>query len=260
MQTLGPLIALVKFRYHVTFLNVIFGALIFAPRTMPSLFLRLAALYICFNVLLYGGIYTLNDLADRQSDRCHPRKRLRPIASGAISPDAALAFGLGLIALGFTAASLMFSWSVVLCFGAVTVINAAYSAGGRNVPYLDLVLNAAPHAIRFFMGALLVERVPRPAHLIAIMLLAVGLSCLRRHVEKDTAEGSEARSTLRRYERTQLEGLGLASLALLAMVCLSSARVAPGFTAIVLTAGVILICGGHRVRMVREPLRAVWTR
>ena len=260
MQTLGPFIALVKFRYHVTFLNVIFGALIFAPRMTPSLFLRLAALYICFNVLLYGGIYTLNDLADRQSDRRHPRKRLRPIASGAISPRAALAFGLGLIALGFTAASLMFSWSVVLCFGAVTLINAAYSAGGRNVPYLDLVLNAAPHAIRFFMGALLVERVPRPAHLIAIMLLAVGLSCLRRHVEKDTAEGSEARSTLRRYERTQLEGLGFASLALLVMVCLSSARVAPGFTAIVLTAGVILICGGHRVRMVREPLRAVWTR
>jgi decaprenyl-phosphate phosphoribosyltransferase len=260
MQTARSFIALVKFRYHITFLNVIFGALIFAPRITPALALRLAVLYICFNVLLYGGIYTLNDLADRQSDRRHPRKRLRPIASGAVSPRAALAFGLGLIALGFTTASLMFSWSVVLCFGAVTVINAAYSAGGRNVPYLDLVLNAAPHAIRFLMGALLVDRVPRHAHLIAIMLLAVGLSCLRRHVEKETAESSEARSTLGRYERTQLEGLGLTSLALLIMVCLSSARVAPGFTAIVLTTGVVLICGGHRVRVVRKPLRAVWTR
>lgn len=256
----APFVTLVKFRYHVTFLNVLFGAIIFAPRVTADVFFRLAVLYVCFNVLLYGGIYTLNDLADRESDRRHPLKRLRPIASEAISPQAALAFGLCLILLGFAAASLVFSWSVVACFGAVFLINAAYSAGGRNVPYFDLLLNALPHAIRFLMGALLVERVPRGAHLLAITLLAIGLSCLRRHVEQDSAAGADARSTLRRYARPQLEALGFMSLALLTIVCVNTARVAPGFTAIVLTAGVVLICGGHRVRMVREPLRAVWTR
>ena len=110
------------------------------------------------------------------------------------------------------------------------------------------------------MGALLVARVPHGAHLIAITLLAIGLSCLRRHVEQDLAAGPDARPTLRRYARPQLEAFGFGSLALLAIVCATSARVAPGFTAIVLTAGVVLICGGHRARIVREPLRAVWTR
>lgn len=253
-------VALVKFRYHVTFLNVVFGALIFAQQLSPEVFVRLAALYVCFNVLLYGGIYTLNDLADRESDRRHPLKRLRPIAAGAISPQAALVFALCLILLGFAAASLVFSWSVVACFGAVVLINAAYSSGGRDVPYLDLMLNALPHPIRFLMGALLVARVPRATHLVAITLLAIGLSCLRRHVEHDSAAAPYARSTLGRYARPQLEALGFASLALLAIVCVTSARVAPGFTAIVLTTGVVLICGGHRVRMVREPLRDVWTR
>ena len=165
LRTLSSFVALVKFRYHVTFLNVIFGALIFAPRLTAELFFRLAVLYVCFNVLLYGGIYALNDLADRESDRRHPLKRLRPMASGAISPQAGLVFGLCLIFLGFSAASLVFSPSVIACFGAVVAINAAYSAGGRNMPYLDLVLNALPHTIRFLMGALLVGRVPRAAHL-----------------------------------------------------------------------------------------------
>lgn len=260
MQTLASFVALVKFRYHVTFLNVIFGALIFAPRMTPALFGRLAGLYICFNVLLYGGIYTLNDLADRQSDRRHSLKRLRPIASGAISPRAALVFGFSLILSGFAAAWLAFDWRVVACFGAVLLINAAYSGGGRNVPYLDLLLNALPHTMRLLMGALLVERVPRTSHLVAITLLAIGLSCVRRHVEKESASGSDGRSTLRRYAPHQLEVLGFTSLALLAIVCVGSAPVAPGFTAVVLTTGVVLICGGHRVRMVREPLRAVWTR
>jgi 4-hydroxybenzoate polyprenyltransferase len=253
-------LALIKFRYHITFLNVAFGALIFAPRITPEIFFRLAVLYFCFNVLLYGGIYALNDLADRESDRHHPRKRLRPVAAGAIPPQTALVFGLCLMLSGLAAASLVFSWGIIACFGAVVVINAAYSAGGRDVPYIDVLLNALPHTIRFLMGALLVARVPRGAHLIAITLLAIGLSCLRRHVEQDLAAGPDARPTLRRYARPQLEAFGFGSLALLAIVCATSARVAPGFTAIVLTAGVVLICGGHRARIVREPLRAVWTR
>src|SRR5206468_155028 len=41
--------------------------------------------------LLSGSIYVFNDLADRDKDRLHPEKRHRPIASGALSPAAAVA-------------------------------------------------------------------------------------------------------------------------------------------------------------------------
>lgn len=253
-------VALVKFRYHITFLNVVFGALIFAPDITAALFGRLAVLYGCFNVLLYGGIYTLNDLADRDADGRHPLKRLRPIASGAIPAGVALAFGLCLIVLGLTTATAFFDADVLACFGAVLLVNAAYSTGGRDIAYLDLTLNAMPHPIRFLMGALLVDRVPRAEHLIAIALIAVAMSCLRRHVEQELAAGPSARPTLGRYARPRLEALGFACLGLLAILSVHSARLAPGFTAIALIAGVVLICGGYWVQAVRAPLRAVWMR
>lgn len=43
--------------------------------------------------------YVLNDIADRNADRAHPRKRLRPIASGEVSVHTALLFA-GWLALG----------------------------------------------------------------------------------------------------------------------------------------------------------------
>ena len=76
------LLALIKPRYHASFVTVAVGALLFAEPPTAALASRLAALYLSFTVLFYGGIYTLNDLADRVEDARHPVKRLRPIASG----------------------------------------------------------------------------------------------------------------------------------------------------------------------------------
>ena len=42
----------------------------------------LAFVAFCFAA---SAVYIINDLADRERDRTHPRKRLRPIASGALS-------------------------------------------------------------------------------------------------------------------------------------------------------------------------------
>src|SRR2546423_14573768 len=43
---------------------------------------------------LAGGQYVLNDVADLEADRLHPRKRLRPIASGRVPPRTATIFGI----------------------------------------------------------------------------------------------------------------------------------------------------------------------
>ena len=43
-----------------------------------------------------SAVYILNDIVDREYDRLHPRKRSRPLASGAVSVGAAAVLGTGL--------------------------------------------------------------------------------------------------------------------------------------------------------------------
>jgi 4-hydroxybenzoate polyprenyltransferase len=249
---------LIKFRYHLTFATVVFGALLFAREIDWRLALRLIALYGCFNVLLYGGIYTLNDVADRGCDARHPRKALRPVASGRVSARAAVVLGAALIACGLGLAHVLFDEAVVSCFGAVLVFNGLYSIGGRNLRYLDLLLNSVTHPTRFLMGTLLVGRIPPVTHLVALFALAIAMSCLRRAIERDVA-GADARVTIGRYAPQELPSLSTACLLALTVMALAFSADAPGFYVIVGLTSAILGVGGWLSRPMRAGLREIWT-
>src|SRR5262249_49194668 len=70
---------------------LVYPALIFAGRMTDVLAVgRVTVAFIVF-CLAASAIYILNDLMDRERDRNHPRKRLRPLASGAVTPAQAIA-------------------------------------------------------------------------------------------------------------------------------------------------------------------------
>jgi 4-hydroxybenzoate polyprenyltransferase len=70
----------------------VFAALIFAQKFDRLEDIALATAAFGLFCALSGAVYIINDLVDREKDRAHPRKRLRPIASGDVSPLAAQAF------------------------------------------------------------------------------------------------------------------------------------------------------------------------
>ena len=249
---------LLKFRYHVTFCTVIFGALLFARDVNRALALQLLVLYGCFNVLLYGGIYTLNDVADCSSDARHPRKALRPVPSGRVSAHAATAYGAALIAAGLGMGSLLFDQVIVGCFGAVLVFNGIYSFGGRNLRYVDLLFNSITHPTRFLMGTLLVGRVPPPSHLVALFALAIAMSCLRRAVERDLP-GADARLTIGRYAPQEMPALSILCFLILTVMALAFGAHAPGFYTIVVLTSAVIGVGGWLSRRMRAGLREIWT-
>jgi UbiA prenyltransferase family len=249
---------LVKFRYHITFINVIFGALMFAPRIDADLAQRLLLLYVSFNVLLYSGLYTLNDLADRESDARHPLKCARPIASRRISVRDGWIWTLMFVTAGFATGALLFSAPILYCYLANVTINLMYSWGGRNLPYLDVVLNGAPHVVRFLMGALLVGRQPPITHLLAFLLASIAFSCLRRRVEQDVP-GWEARQSLRRWPRGALDRVLVMALGGLLALAIWNGPSAPGFYALLGGTAVVLIGGAYTSSPIRRSLRWVWT-
>ena len=144
-------IELMRFRFHVSFVSVLAGALLFASDYGPMLWWRLLLTYLLFNVLLYGGIYALNDVVDREADAQHVTKKMRPIPSGRIGVGAAAVFAATLIALSFGLAWQFQAW--LLPYLALFLLaNLLYSSVLKPIPYAGLAAVAFTHSLRFALG------------------------------------------------------------------------------------------------------------
>ena len=112
----------------------------------------LAFLYFC---LLSGAVYLMNDCLDRDADRLHPRKRLRPVAAGEISRLTAGAFAgvlavVGLVASWFTSREL-----AILLLG-YFVLQLGYALWLKHEPVIDMVIVASGFLLRALAGGVAV--------------------------------------------------------------------------------------------------------
>jgi len=139
--------------------------------------------------LMSSAVYLLNDLADRRYDRLHPRKKLRPIASGALSVRVAVLAGilLGAAALGLAA---FLGWKVALAIGLYAVFNLGYSAGLRREPVLDVLLVSSGFVLRPMAGAFAIPVRVSPWLFVVSLLLALSLALLKRRAELVSLEGA----------------------------------------------------------------------
>jgi decaprenyl-phosphate phosphoribosyltransferase len=254
-----PYLKLIKFRYHITFLTVIFGAIYFAPGITLELWKSLFLLYLSFNILLYGGLYTLNDLADAQSDRKHPYKCRRPIASKAVSPGSALGYAVVLIAAGVFSAAAIWGLRFVILFLMFLAINGIYSFGMRNIPYLELGVNSLTYPLRFMTGVALTGRETPAGHCLAIFFLAVGVVALRRQEEMESF-GRETRRAMLRYSQHQLLALEYICLAAILTLFILDALKSKGFYITLIPAYIAIVFGTRRFAAAKGFLRALWNR
>lgn len=118
---------------------------------LPQFLLALEAFFL-FS-LTASAVYLANDLLDRESDRLHPVKRHRPIASGRLSPSVAVAAAavLGIGSLG-AAFSLGLPFLLVLC--GYLAMNTLYSLGLKKVAWVDVAIIASGFVLRVLAGAL----------------------------------------------------------------------------------------------------------
>jgi decaprenyl-phosphate phosphoribosyltransferase len=102
--------------------------------------------------LAASGTYLLNDARDVESDRMHPVKRNRPIASGVVSLP--LAYGAGAVlivaslAIGFATAR-----NLGITLVAYLALTTTYSFWLKRQPVLDIVSVAAGFVLRAIAGA-----------------------------------------------------------------------------------------------------------
>ena len=132
--------------------------------------------------LLASSAYVLNDLLDLPADRVHPRKRLRPLASGQLPIPAGAALVVACLAAGAAVASLLPASFQVTLAGYV-LLTVAYSLGLKRVVILDLVSLALLYTTRIVAGGFALAT-PVSFWLLAFaMFFFFSLALLKRYAE-----------------------------------------------------------------------------
>lgn len=103
-------------------------------------------------VLASSGTYLVNDAADVDADRLHPRKRLRPIASGVVPVATARVVGVLLMAVGIAAGGLLTDWRLAVVLGSYVALQLAYSTWLKHVAVVELVCVALGFVLRAIAG------------------------------------------------------------------------------------------------------------
>ena len=131
----------------------IFAPVLFAARvTEAQLLLTSLLAFACFS-LTASGVYVFNDLRDREADREHPKKKNRPIASGAVSPGLAAGLTAGLLAAGLGLCLVLLPPACTVWILVYIGLNLLYSLKLKYVPLLDVSIIALGFVLRLFVGS-----------------------------------------------------------------------------------------------------------
>lgn len=172
-------------------------------------FLLVCAMALSFS-LVASAFYLLNDVADYETDRLHPVKRLRPIAADLVSKIAAVRMALALFAFGLAFPCYLvlrhpdrtWGFAVLLLY---TVMQCAYSGFLKRLPYVDVAVIAAGFVLRAIAGAAAISARISPWLLGCAFLLSLFLALCKRRHERILA--AESRAALKKYHPVVLDAL-----------------------------------------------------
>jgi 4-hydroxybenzoate polyprenyltransferase len=139
--------------------------------------------------------YILNDWKDRESDRHHPLKCHRPLASGSVAPALAVALAALLLIAAFAVAILLPPGFPIL-LGLYLIVTALYSLWFKTRLLLDVFVLAGLYTLRLLAGGAAID-IQITAWLLAFsMFLFLSLAFAKRYAELHHA-GTDAAKHLR---------------------------------------------------------------
>jgi decaprenyl-phosphate phosphoribosyltransferase len=202
------LLALLKtLRPHQWVKNIfVLAPLVFSKNLLSLQHLLPAVGAMALFCLASGVVYLINDLVDIERDRNHPVKRLRPIASGALSVGAAR-LAAALLGPGVLVSGYLVSRPLALVLASYITLNLFYSIVLKHLPYLDVLSIAAGFLLRVLGGALALNVVASVWLLVCTALLACYLGLGKRAHELTSLgdEAGQARSVLERYRLSHVK-------------------------------------------------------
>lgn len=127
-------------------------------------------------------VYVLNDLLDLESDRNHPRKRKRPLASGNLPIQIGIFLVPILLIIGLGLSFLLNDrFQMILC--TYIILTTAYSFSLKKIPMLDIIILAALFTSRIVAGAFSANVYLSMWILAFSMFFFMNLAVLKRYAE-----------------------------------------------------------------------------
>lgn len=212
-MTLPPIIRLLRPKQWIKN-GFVAAPLFFTPDKVTTASLLDVLVGFAVLCMVASAVYCLNDLRDAEGDRNHPVKKDRPIASGAISPAAAMVLMVLLLAGGVALAA----WRVPVILwvvGAYFAINIAYTVRLKHIAILDVLIVAFGFVLRVEAGALIVDIEPSAWILIVTGLLALFIALAKRRDDIVRDLDADHRKSLDGYTLPFLDGCLMAVLSTL---------------------------------------------
>ena len=140
--------------------------------------LAAAVAFIAFSCAA-SATYLMNDLLDLDSDRQHPRKRNRPLASGHITIIQVLGMTGALLVCSLLLATVVSSTFLILLVAYIT-LTSAYSWLFKHYVLMDVLMLAALYTLRILAGSVAIGVVTSSWLLAFSIFMFFGLALVKR--------------------------------------------------------------------------------
>ena len=163
---------------------------------------------IAFVVFCFGAsaIYLVNDARDVESDREHPTKRFRPIASGMLPINLAYGMAAVLIALAIGLSFLATNPALAWVIGVYIVLQLGYCFGWKHIPVIDIALVSSGFMLRTMAGGVAAGIDLSQWFLLVAAFGSLFMASGKRYAEMLLAQetGAKIRKALEGYTATYL--------------------------------------------------------
>ncbi|HUS91306.1 MAG TPA: UbiA prenyltransferase family protein [Phycisphaerae bacterium] len=202
--------------------------LLFSMRFTDAASWLLTAAAVAAFCLASSAIYLINDLRDRDRDRRHPVKRLRPIASGRLAPGVARAGAVVLLGMaagivGVTEAltprpsALLGGHALLTWTAAYVALNVLYTFWLKDLFVVDVLVVAFGFVLRAMAGAAAIAVPISPWLVVCTLSLCLFIALAKRRSELGElppADAAAARPVNRAYDARQLDHMLTVSTAM----------------------------------------------
>ncbi len=171
--------------------------------------------------LAASAIYCLNDIMDIEADKQHPKKCLRPLASGKISKPQA--YTIMAILILFSIGIAYFTFDTLYLLGIIVgyiVLNICYCIRLKHVAIVDVFIIASGFCLRVAAGGVATDIWISQWIILQTFLLALFLAFAKRRddVIIFNRDGSKARKNINRYNLEFLNN-AISIVATMTMMC-----------------------------------------